>query len=142
MATVQLEEICKRYNGASELAVDTVNLEVADGEFMVLLGLSGCGKSTTLRMIAGLLQPQFGIAFVVGESPFTVDGKLANDHDELARAIFDLVMAYIDGTDPGDDGTGAKGIIADSIALSATDTSFIDATVGTASVAIVCFVPS
>jgi multiple sugar transport system ATP-binding protein len=51
VATVQLEEICKRYSGASELAVDTVNLEVADGEFMVLLGPSGCGKSTTLRMI-------------------------------------------------------------------------------------------
>ncbi len=54
MAVVQLDNLCKSYDGASELAVDNVSLTIADGEFMVLLGPSGCGKSTTLRMIAGL----------------------------------------------------------------------------------------
>ncbi len=54
MAVVTLENICKRYPGGGELAVDDVSFTVADGEFMVLLGPSGCGKSTTLRMIAGL----------------------------------------------------------------------------------------
>ena len=46
------------------------------------------------------------------------------------------VAAYVDGTDPSSDGTGAKGIIADSISITASDTSTIDATVGTASVGI------
>ena len=54
MATVSLRSLSKRYPGSPALAVDSVSLEVADGEFMVLLGPSGCGKSTTLRMIAGL----------------------------------------------------------------------------------------
>ena len=47
----------KLYDGGwqdARSAVDDVDLEVADGEFVVLVGPSGCGKSTTLRMIAGL----------------------------------------------------------------------------------------
>jgi multiple sugar transport system ATP-binding protein len=54
VAAVHLQNISKRYKGASQSAVDDISLSVADGEFMVLLGPSGCGKSTTLRMIAGL----------------------------------------------------------------------------------------
>ncbi|MEO7549334.1 MAG: sn-glycerol-3-phosphate ABC transporter ATP-binding protein UgpC [Ramlibacter sp.] len=54
MATVQLQNMFKRYRGAAAPAVDDVTFTVQDGEFMVLLGPSGCGKSTTLRMIAGL----------------------------------------------------------------------------------------
>ena len=54
MAVVKLENVSKRYPGSRELAVDAINLEIADGEFLVLLGPSGCGKSTALRMIAGL----------------------------------------------------------------------------------------
>ena len=46
------------------------------------------------------------------------------------------VKAYIDGTDPGSDGLGTMGVIADSISLTAGDASTIDATVGTASVAV------
>jgi multiple sugar transport system ATP-binding protein len=53
MATVDLEHINKVYpNGFA--AVKDLNLEVADGEFMVLVGPSGCGKTTALRMVAGL----------------------------------------------------------------------------------------
>jgi multiple sugar transport system ATP-binding protein len=44
--------LCKHYG--DRLAVDHVNLEVAEGEFLVIVGPSGCGKTTTLRMIAGL----------------------------------------------------------------------------------------
>ena len=56
MASVKLEGIRKVYDeGAREqVAVHGVDLDVADGEFVVLVGPSGCGKSTTLRMIAGL----------------------------------------------------------------------------------------
>jgi multiple sugar transport system ATP-binding protein len=55
MAQVTLEGVRKVYDGAhGHVAVHGVDLDVADGEFVVLVGPSGCGKSTTLRMIAGL----------------------------------------------------------------------------------------
>ena len=53
MAGIVLEGVAKVYDGGVR-AVDSVDLEVADGEFVVLVGPSGCGKSTLLRMIAGL----------------------------------------------------------------------------------------
>ncbi len=53
MANVVLEHIGKRYDNGFEAVVD-LNLEVADGEFLVLVGPSGCGKTTALRMVAGL----------------------------------------------------------------------------------------
>jgi len=52
MATVSIRNLVKRYRDAEVL--HSINLEIADGEFVVLVGPSGCGKSTTLRMIAGL----------------------------------------------------------------------------------------
>jgi multiple sugar transport system ATP-binding protein len=53
MATIELDKVTKRFPGGT-LAVRDVDLEVADGEFVILVGPSGCGKSTTLNMIAGL----------------------------------------------------------------------------------------
>src|SRR5437764_1538083 len=53
MANIQLRDITKRYDDGFE-AVKHMNLDIADGEFMILVGPSGCGKSTALRMIAGL----------------------------------------------------------------------------------------
>jgi multiple sugar transport system ATP-binding protein len=52
MATVTFEHVTKKYGEV--LAVNDLNLEINDGEFMVLVGPSGCGKTTSLRMIAGL----------------------------------------------------------------------------------------
>ena len=54
MATVTFENATCIYPGNSTPSVDRVNLDIADGEFLVLVGPSGCGKSTTLRMLAGL----------------------------------------------------------------------------------------
>jgi multiple sugar transport system ATP-binding protein len=54
MANVRLEGVRKIYQDGGHIAVHGVDLDVADGEFVVLVGPSGCGKSTTLRMIAGL----------------------------------------------------------------------------------------
>jgi multiple sugar transport system ATP-binding protein len=54
MAVVTLDKLSKRYGLTGPVVVDKVDLNIGDGEFMVLLGPSGCGKSTTLRMIAGL----------------------------------------------------------------------------------------
>jgi multiple sugar transport system ATP-binding protein len=54
MATIRFEKVTHRYPNAPAAAVDDLDLDVADGEFMVLVGPSGCGKSTTLRLLAGL----------------------------------------------------------------------------------------
>ncbi|GLZ40092.1 sn-glycerol-3-phosphate ABC transporter ATP-binding protein UgpC [Actinokineospora sp. NBRC 105648] len=54
MATVTFDGTTRYYAGNPVPAVDGLDLEVADGEFLVLVGPSGCGKSTTLRMLAGL----------------------------------------------------------------------------------------
>jgi multiple sugar transport system ATP-binding protein len=53
MAAIKLHDVTKRYADGTE-AVKQMNLEIDDGEFMILVGPSGCGKSTALRMIAGL----------------------------------------------------------------------------------------
>jgi multiple sugar transport system ATP-binding protein len=55
---LRLENLTKRHS--SHTAVDRLNLEVREGEFLVVLGPSGCGKTTTLRMIAGLEHPDEG----------------------------------------------------------------------------------
>ncbi|MFB3910191.1 MAG: ABC transporter ATP-binding protein [Candidatus Eisenbacteria bacterium] len=63
MASVRLEGIEKVFPGGHEALVD-VNLEVADGELVVLLGPSGCGKSTLLRIVAGIEAPTRGRLFI------------------------------------------------------------------------------
>ncbi|MBO3725489.1 sn-glycerol-3-phosphate ABC transporter ATP-binding protein UgpC [Actinomyces bowdenii] len=54
MATVTFDNATRIYPGNDRPSVDALNLEIADGEFLVLVGPSGCGKSTSLRMLAGL----------------------------------------------------------------------------------------
>ncbi|MBH0778632.1 ABC transporter ATP-binding protein [Nocardia bovistercoris] len=54
MATVTFDAATRLYPGATKPAVDRLDLQIADGEFLVLVGPSGCGKSTSLRMLAGL----------------------------------------------------------------------------------------
>ena len=53
MAEITFQNVWKRYPDGFE-AVKDMNLEIGDGEFMILVGPSGCGKSTALRMVAGL----------------------------------------------------------------------------------------
>ncbi|RZT82305.1 multiple sugar transport system ATP-binding protein [Micromonospora violae] len=78
VSTVTLKDVTKVFRDGT-LAVDTINLDVNDGEFMVLLGPSGCGKSTVLRMIAGLEEPTSGAVML--------DGELANDLPPRDRKI-------------------------------------------------------
>lgn len=54
MATITMTSATRRYPGSTTPAVEALNLDIADGEFMVLVGPSGCGKTTSLRMLAGL----------------------------------------------------------------------------------------
>lgn len=58
MGRIQLESVSKKYGNTH--AIEDVDLDIADGEFLVLLGPSGCGKSTLLRLVAGLIQPSGG----------------------------------------------------------------------------------
>lgn len=68
MARLKLDNVTKVYDDAQgrDIAVDSVSLDVADGELIVIVGPSGCGKSTTLRMVAGLETVTDG-EIVIGE---------------------------------------------------------------------------
>jgi multiple sugar transport system ATP-binding protein len=66
MAEIQLQKVTKRYPDGTE-AVKQVDLDIGDGEFMILVGPSGCGKSTALRMIAGLEEISDGDLIIGGE---------------------------------------------------------------------------
>ncbi|WAB81948.1 sn-glycerol-3-phosphate ABC transporter ATP-binding protein UgpC [Microcella daejeonensis] len=64
MASVTFDKATRLYPGSTVPAVDAIDLQVADGEFLVLVGPSGCGKSTTLRMLAGLEEVNDGNIFI------------------------------------------------------------------------------
>jgi multiple sugar transport system ATP-binding protein len=60
VAEVVFDEVTKVYDDGTK-AVDSLDLDVADGEFVVLVGPSGCGKTTALRMVAGLEEISGGV---------------------------------------------------------------------------------
>lgn len=64
MATVTFNKATRIYPGSDSPAVDKLDLEIQDGEFLVLVGPSGCGKSTSLRMLAGLEEVDEGSIFI------------------------------------------------------------------------------
>jgi multiple sugar transport system ATP-binding protein len=85
MARVKLEGIRKMYQD-SVVAVHGVDLDVADGEFVVLVGPSGCGKSTTLRMIAGLESITAGELYI--------GDRMVNDVPPKNRDIAMVFQSY------------------------------------------------
>ena len=84
MAEVSLKGITKRFGDV--VAVKDVNLEIADGEFLVLVGPSGCGKSTTLRMVAGLEE--------ISDGEISIGGKRMNDVHPKDRDIAMVFQSY------------------------------------------------
>jgi multiple sugar transport system ATP-binding protein len=70
MASVKFQAASRLYPGTTVPAVDKINLDIADGEFLVLVGPSGCGKSTTLRMLAGLEEVNDG-KILIGDRDVT-----------------------------------------------------------------------
>src|ERR1700761_2835786 len=85
MAEIALEHITKRYGDGYE-AVQDLNLDVADGEFMILVGPSGCGKSTALRMIAGLED--------ITDGELKIGGQVVNDRTPKDRDIAMVFQNY------------------------------------------------
>ena len=77
MAPIVLDHITKRFPDGA-LAVNDFNLDIADGEFVILVGPSGCGKSTTLNMIAGLEDITSGELLIGGQ---VVNNKTPKDRD-------------------------------------------------------------
>jgi len=77
VAEIVLDHITKRFPDGS-LAVNDFNLDIADGEFVILVGPSGCGKSTTLNMIAGLEDITSGELRIGGQ---VVNNKSPKDRD-------------------------------------------------------------
>src|SRR4051812_3011856 len=75
MATVTFDSATRRYPGSDRNAVNALQLEVADGEFLVLVGPSGCGKSTSLRMLAGLEDIDEGRILIGGRDVTDVAAK-------------------------------------------------------------------
>ncbi|WP_265111648.1 ABC transporter ATP-binding protein [Halosolutus halophilus] len=73
MARVRLENITKRYDDVT--AVDDVNMEIEDGEFVTFVGPSGCGKSTTMETVAGLTKPTEGQVYIGDDDVTTLAPK-------------------------------------------------------------------
>jgi multiple sugar transport system ATP-binding protein len=82
MPGVDLQKLCKSY-GRGQRAVDSVDLDIRDGEFLVLVGPSGCGKSTVLRMVAGLEE--------VTSGEIRIGGRVVN---EVAPKDRDIAMVF------------------------------------------------
>jgi sn-glycerol 3-phosphate transport system ATP-binding protein len=85
MAKIALHKVAKTYPGGTR-AVSGVDLEIADGEFVVLVGPSGCGKSTLLRMIAGLE--------TITEGRVEIGGRIVNDLEPAERDIAMVFQTY------------------------------------------------
>ncbi len=84
MATVTFDHVFKKYGEVT--AVSDLNLEINDGEFMVLVGPSGCGKTTSLRMIAGLEE--------ITEGTLRIGDRVVNDVAPKDRDIAMVFQSY------------------------------------------------
>jgi multiple sugar transport system ATP-binding protein len=85
MAQIVLDEVNKLYPGGVK-GIDGLNLDIADGEFMVLVGPSGCGKSTALRSIAGLEE--------ITSGAISIGGRVVNDLPPKDRDIAMVFQNY------------------------------------------------
>ncbi len=78
---IELESVSKVYPGTERSAVDGIDLKVNEGEICVMVGTSGCGKTTTMKMINRLIEPTGGIIRINGED------AMKKDANELRRDI-------------------------------------------------------
>src|SRR5215470_4900394 len=86
MAIVETRKLTKIFRRGNVGAVNNVDLESREGEFLVLLGPSGSGKTTLLRMIAGLEEPTSG--------EILIGGRMVNDLTPRERGIAMVFQSY------------------------------------------------
>ncbi len=84
MAQLSLRNICKSYGDIA--IIKALDLEIIDGEFLVLVGPSGCGKSTLLRMIAGIEE--------ITDGTLSIDGQVVNDLPASKRELSMVFQSY------------------------------------------------
>jgi len=84
MAPITFEHVTKRFDDS--LAVNDLNIEVADGEFLVLVGPSGCGKTTALRMLAGLEE--------ISDGRILIGDRVVNNVAPGARNVAMVFQSY------------------------------------------------
>nr|MBF0684918.1 ATP-binding cassette domain-containing protein [Pseudomonas sp.] len=84
MASVTLRNICKSYEGVPITC--GIDLDIADGEFVVFVGPSGCGKSTLLRLIAGLED--------ITDGELQIDGERVNELPPMDRSVGMVFQSY------------------------------------------------
>ena len=84
MGTMELKNIKKDYEGVQVL--HGINVDIKDGEFVVLIGESGCGKSTLLRMICGLEE--------ISSGELIIDGQVANEVSPQKRDMSMVFQSY------------------------------------------------
>src|SRR5262249_40509934 len=85
MASVTFRTVRKSYGNGQEV-IHGVNVDIEDGEFVVLVGPSGCGKSTLLRMLAGLEE--------ISGGEILIDGRVVNDVESKDRDIAMVFQSY------------------------------------------------
>ncbi len=85
MAAIEFEHVTKRFPDGT-VAVDDIELTVADGEFMIFVGPSGCGKTTALRMVAGLEE--------ITSGEIRIGGRVVNDLEPPDRDIAMVFQNY------------------------------------------------
>src|SRR5919204_577596 len=85
MAAIELDHVTKEFPDGTR-AVDDVELEIVDGEFMIFVGPSGCGKTTALRMVAGLEK--------VTSGEIRIGGHVVNDLDPVDRDVAMVFQNY------------------------------------------------
>ena len=84
MSNISLQNVSKSFG--SKTAVSNISLDIADGEFVVLLGPTGAGKTTVLRLIAGLEK--------LDQGDILIDGRRVNDEAPSGRDVAFVFQAY------------------------------------------------